>query len=59
MDTIMVIKLKESERRNLMVFLTGKQRMQLTGDEAFEFVNICNKIGQAKPEEEVKEVKEE
>ena len=44
----MFIELTSSERDNLMVFLTGKGRIQLTGDEAFEFTKIVSKIANAK-----------
>ena len=32
------------EVNNLLAFLTGKQRVHLTGDEAFEFVKIVQKL---------------
>ena len=32
------------EVNNLLAFLTGKQRVQLTGDEAFEFVKIVHTL---------------
>lgn len=48
------INLTNQERDNLLAFLTGKGRLNLSGDEAFEFVNIVNKISNAK-EKEVKE----
>lgn len=50
----MIIELTKDEVKNLIVFLTGKNRLSLTGEEAFEFVNIVNKISNAK-EKEVKE----
>jgi hypothetical protein len=39
------IKLSEQERNNLLVFL---KRVNLTGEEVPEFVNLTNKIGSAK-----------
>lgn len=45
-----VIKLTEQEIKNLLVFLTGDGRLHLTGNEAFEFVNIVNKISNADEE---------
>ena len=45
-------KLTESETNNLLAFLTGKGRVQLTGDEAFEFVNIVHKLQSAEAVEE-------
>lgn len=53
-----VIKLTEQEVKNLLVFLTGKGRLQLTGDEAFEFSNIVTKIYNAE-DEVIVNVKEE
>ena len=42
------IKLTEQERNNLVIFLTDKGRLHLTGDEAFEFTKIVSKIANAK-----------
>lgn len=38
----------EQQRDNLLAFLTGKGRVQLTGDEAFEFINLVNIFASAK-----------
>ena len=46
----MFIEITSSERDNLLAFLTGKGRIQLTGDEAFEFTKIVSKIANAKEE---------
>ena len=43
------------EVNNLLAFVTGKQRLHITGDEAFEFVKIINKLQGA---EEVVEERE-
>lgn len=40
---------------NLLAFLTGKQRVQLTGDEAFEFVKIVHQLQGAQEVEEERE----
>lgn len=53
-----VIKLTEQEVKNLLVFLVGNNRLQLTGNEAFEFTNIVNKIYNAE-DEVIISVKEE
>lgn len=45
-----IVKLTEQEIKNLLVFLTGDGRTQLTGNEAFEFVSIVNKISNAESE---------
>lgn len=46
-----IVKLTEAETNNLLAFLTGKGRIQLTGDEAFEFVRIVSKLMNAEKEE--------
>ena len=46
------IELTKEEVNNLLAFLTGKGRMQLTGDEAFEFVRIASKFINAEPKVE-------
>ena len=55
-----IVKLTKQEKENLVVFLTGERRLQLTGNEAFEFTNIVGKIVNSEEEtkEESKEVKE-
>ena len=47
----MIIEMTKQEVENLLVFLTGANRLSLTGNEAFEFVNIVNKISNAKEKE--------
>ena len=51
------VELTKSQVNNLLAFLTGKGRVQLTGDEAMEFVTIVNAISIANPvaEETAKE----
>ena len=46
------IDMTAQEVNNLLAFLSGKQRLQLTGDEAFEFVNIVQKLQGAEVIEE-------
>ncbi len=46
------IELTKSERDNLLTFLTGDGRVQLTGNEAFEFTKIVGKIASAKEDVE-------
>lgn len=38
------IDMELQEVNNLLAFLTGKNRLQLTGDEAFEFTKIVYKL---------------
>lgn len=52
---IVVIKMTDLERKNLLAFLTGEDRVSIKGNEAFEFVSICNKIAKAEEEKEVRE----
>ena len=47
-----MIKLTENELKNLIVFL---KRVNLTGEEAFEYMNIINKINESeKIDDEIK-----